>query len=83
MTARENIVARAKARKRAGREVYFHRHCAVVADGSEPDFTSDVPLFPVMFAICDRGFGEIRCDQGWMDGNKADNALPSMGRAGL
>ena len=44
---------------------------------------ADLPLCPVVLAIRDRGAGQIRGNQGWMDGGKTDNALPPMGRARL
>ena len=64
-------------------EARFYLRRALLAVGPEPDSAPDMPLCPVMLAICDRSAGQIWCDQGWMVGAEAANALPSLGRAWL
>ena len=52
-----------------------------LAAGSFADTAADLPIPAIMLAIYNRGAEQIWCDQGWMAGDKAANALPPVGRA--
>ena len=62
-------------------EADIHPHRAWLATWSEPYFAADMSVLAILQRVRDSGAAKIRCDQGWMAGDKAANALPPVGRA--